>query len=77
VTRETVVTSLAAASDAAAAIGYPVVLKVVSDDIPHKSEHGLVAVGCRRAGARRRLRSDAAHIEKLGRRIAGYLGARR
>jgi acyl-CoA synthetase (NDP forming) len=45
VTRETVVTSLAGARDAAAAIGYPVVLKVVSDDIPHKSEHGLVAVG--------------------------------
>src|SRR5439155_22867137 len=36
VTRETLVTSLAAAHDAAAAIGYPVVLKIVSDDIPHK-----------------------------------------
>jgi acetate---CoA ligase (ADP-forming) len=45
VTRETVVASPAAARDAAAAIGYPVVLKVVSDDIPHRSEHGLVAVG--------------------------------
>jgi acyl-CoA synthetase (NDP forming) len=34
----------AEATDAARSIGYPVVLKVVSDDIPHKSEHGLVIV---------------------------------
>jgi acyl-CoA synthetase (NDP forming) len=33
------------AAKAADEIGYPVVLKVVSDDIPHKSDHGLVAVG--------------------------------
>jgi acyl-CoA synthetase (NDP forming) len=30
---------------AAARIGYPVVVKVVSDEIPHKTEHGLVEVG--------------------------------
>ena len=37
-------TTLAAARDAAAVIGYPVVLKVVSDDIAQVG-HGLVAVG--------------------------------
>jgi acyl-CoA synthetase (NDP forming) len=74
VTRETVVTSLAAARDAAAAIGYPVVLKVVSDDIPHKSEHGLVAVGL----VNETILSTAfdemqSRIAKLGRPITGYL----
>ena len=29
----------------AARIGYPVVLKIVSDEIPHKTEYGLVEVG--------------------------------
>ena len=33
----------------AAAIGYPVVLKAVSDEIPHRSEYGLVAVGLKNA----------------------------
>jgi acyl-CoA synthetase (NDP forming) len=74
VTRETVVTSLAAASDAAAAIGYPVVLKVVSDDIPHKSEHGLVAVGLADAPAlAAAFEAMQRNVEKLGRPIAGYL----
>jgi acyl-CoA synthetase (NDP forming) len=41
---EIVVGTLAEAGKAASEIGYPVVLKVVSDDIPHKSELGLVAV---------------------------------
>jgi len=36
---------IADAAKAAAEIGYPVVLKVVSDEIPHKSDLGLVAVG--------------------------------
>jgi acetate---CoA ligase (ADP-forming) len=44
VTREAMADSLEAARAAAAAIGYPVVLKAVSDDIPHKSDHGLVVV---------------------------------
>jgi acyl-CoA synthetase (NDP forming) len=47
VTSETLVASSAEATDAARSIGYPVVLKVVSDDIPHKSEHGLVIVDIR------------------------------
>jgi acetate---CoA ligase (ADP-forming) len=45
VTREQRVTTIAEAAKAARELGYPVVLKVVSDDIPHKTELGLVAVG--------------------------------
>jgi acetate---CoA ligase (ADP-forming) len=41
---ERLVTGLPEALAAAAALGYPVVLKAVSDDIPHRSELGLVAV---------------------------------
>ena len=44
---ERIVRNVADASHAAAGLGYPVVLKVVSDDIPHRSEHGLIAVGLR------------------------------
>jgi len=44
ITRERRVATLAEAKDAAGAIGFPVVLKVVSDAIPHKTELGLVAV---------------------------------
>ena len=46
-TREQCVTNLAEATAAACQIGFPVVLKVVSDDIPHKTELGLVAVNLR------------------------------
>jgi acyl-CoA synthetase (NDP forming) len=45
VAREQRVATLAQASKAAHALGFPVVLKVVSDEIPHKTELGLVAVG--------------------------------
>jgi len=44
---ERLVTGLAEARVAAATLGYPIVLKVVSDDIPHRSDLGLVAVGLR------------------------------
>src|SRR5262249_1301680 len=47
IVQERLVTSLREAQAAAAALGYPVVLKVASDDIPHRSELGLVAVGLR------------------------------
>jgi acyl-CoA synthetase (NDP forming) len=43
VCRERKATSLSEALYNAEAIGYPVVLKVAADDIPHKSELGLVA----------------------------------
>jgi acyl-CoA synthetase (NDP forming) len=45
ITREHRVETLAEAKNAARAIGFPVVLKAVSDEIPHKTELGLVAVG--------------------------------
>lgn len=47
VARERQVTTLEDARAAATGIGYPVVLKVVSDTIPHRSDLGLVAVNLR------------------------------
>ena len=45
VVHERLVATLDEAGAAARALGYPVVLKVVSDAIPHRSDLGLVAVG--------------------------------
>jgi acetate---CoA ligase (ADP-forming) len=45
VAREQRVATLAEAAQAARALAYPVALKTVSDDIAHKTELGLVAVG--------------------------------
>jgi acyl-CoA synthetase (NDP forming) len=45
--KEGVATSAAEAVKAAKKIGYPVVMKIVSPDILHKSDLGLVAVGVR------------------------------
>jgi acyl-CoA synthetase (NDP forming) len=47
VARECLTSDLAQARQAASEIGYPVVLKAVSDDIAHKSDLGLVIVGIR------------------------------
>ncbi|MEJ0072365.1 MAG: acetate--CoA ligase family protein [Pseudomonadota bacterium] len=65
VTRERLVHSLAEAQRAAGALGYPVVLKAVSDDLPHKSEFGLVAVGLADETAL------AGAWDELGARLAG------
>src|SRR5262249_3340710 len=43
--REHRVETLAEATKAARDLGFPVVLKALSDEIPHKTELGLVAVG--------------------------------
>lgn len=48
---EAAVETLEAARMAAKKTGYPVVLKVAADEIAHKSEHGLVAVGLADAAA--------------------------
>jgi acyl-CoA synthetase (NDP forming) len=63
--REQRVETLDATRAAAGQIGYPVVLKALSDEIPHKTEHGLVAVNLKTeadlaaAFARMRGRIDA------------------
>jgi acyl-CoA synthetase (NDP forming) len=49
VVRETLCLTREAALAAAGALGYPVALKLVSDDVPHRSDLGLVAVGLRDA----------------------------
>ena len=67
VTRERRVTTLAEAQGAAREIGFPVVLKVVSDDIAHKTELGLVALGLGSEGdvadAFARLAERVGHID--------------
>jgi acyl-CoA synthetase (NDP forming) len=76
VTRERLVGSRAEARDAARAIGYPVVLKVVSDDLPHKSDHGLVALGLADETALARAWDVLeARIDRIGRPVvvAGFL----
>jgi acyl-CoA synthetase (NDP forming) len=62
-----VATTADAAAELAAGLGYPIVLKVVSPDIVHKTEAGGVEVGLRDASALR------AGFEELRRRV----GARR
>ncbi|MFN0305989.1 MAG: acetate--CoA ligase family protein [Burkholderiales bacterium] len=47
VTREQLTQDVEEAQRAAGAIGFPIVLKAVSDAIPHKSDLGLVCVGLR------------------------------
>jgi acyl-CoA synthetase (NDP forming) len=73
---ERLVTALPEARAAAMALGYPIALKVVSDDIPHRSELGLVAVGLR---DERELGLEwermSRRLEETGKRgtIAGFL----
>ena len=45
VVEERLLKTLDAATDAAAAIGFPVALKVVADELAHKTEHQLVELG--------------------------------
>jgi acyl-CoA synthetase (NDP forming) len=76
VAKERLVSSMDEAQEAAAALGYPVVLKAVSDEVPHKSEFGLVMTGIanqedlRAAWARLGERIEAAHV---GPALAGIL----
>ena len=49
IVKETLCSSREEATAAAGVIGYPVALKLVADDVPHRSDLGLVAVGLRDA----------------------------
>ncbi|MBC2932090.1 acetate--CoA ligase family protein [Nocardioides sp. zg-1228] len=48
---ERAVHTSAEAAEAAEALGFPVVVKLLSTEVPHKSDHGLVAVGLRDSGS--------------------------
>lgn len=54
--------------------GRPVVLKACSDEIPHKSDHGLVVLDCNdEASVRDTYRRLAARAAGMGKHIAGIL----
>jgi acetyl-CoA synthetase (ADP-forming) len=67
---EAVATSAAQAARLAARIGYPVVLKVVSRDLPHKSDVGGVQLGLRSQEAvRRAYDAIVTRVSRAGRRV--------
>jgi acyl-CoA synthetase (NDP forming) len=68
---ERVVRNAAEAADAAASMGFPVVLKILSPDLPHKTEVGGVVLDLRDAAA-----VAAAHDAMLARVRAAASGAR-
>jgi acyl-CoA synthetase (NDP forming) len=53
-TTDLLATSATAAGRAATTIGFPVVMKICSPDLPHKSDHGLVEIGVASAADARR-----------------------
>jgi len=76
--KERIVTSAAEAAKAAKKVGYPVVMKIVSPDILHKSDLGLVAVGVRdEDDARRTYKRLVATAKKAaaGAKVDGVLVA--
>src|SRR5205085_4743372 len=76
VVREALGTTREAVLAAATAIGYPVALKLVADDVPHRSDLGLVAVGLRdgRELGEAWDRMDAVRAAKLtGLSVEGYV----
>lgn len=77
VTREAVVQTVdEAVVVAKEAIGYPIVLKAVSDHIAHKSEHGLVIVDVRDEAALReawRALEDRTRAAAASEHVAGFL----
>jgi acyl-CoA synthetase (NDP forming) len=77
-TRESLATDFAAAAKAARAIGYPVALKIESEDIPHKTEAGVVRLNIRDESALRTAHDEivaAANRISPKPRIAGVLVA--
>ena len=68
VPKEGVATSAAEAAKLAAGMGFPVVLKIVSPEILHKTEAGGVLVGVKSAAGReQRLRDDHGQREEVRR----------
>jgi acyl-CoA synthetase (NDP forming) len=66
ITREQRVKTVEEAQNAAHEIGFPVVLKVLSDAIPHKTEYGLVAINLRTpADLARAWESQSARLRTL------------
>jgi acyl-CoA synthetase (NDP forming) len=65
----------AAVRTAAAAFGAEVVVKACSPDLPHKSDHGLVAIGV--ADPLAEFRRQRGKCRELGARFAGVIIARR
>jgi acyl-CoA synthetase (NDP forming) len=77
-TRETLARDFAGAAKAARDIGYPVALKIESEDIPHKTEAGVVRLNLRDEGALRTAYDEivaAANRLSPKPRIAGVLVA--
>jgi acyl-CoA synthetase (NDP forming) len=74
VARERLARDASEAAEAAEALGFPVVLKVVSPDIPHKSDAGGVRLGLESSGAvRRAFREilDSVAVRCPGARVEG------
>ncbi|HEV2993079.1 MAG TPA: acetate--CoA ligase family protein [Acidimicrobiia bacterium] len=69
--RDRLCTTAAEAVDAAARIGYPVVMKASSPVLTHKSDLGLVALGVTTATA---VRSTFADLQRRARQAAGRRG---
>jgi acetyl-CoA synthetase (ADP-forming) len=68
VVREILVDDLDAAKDAVAQIGYPVVIKICSPEVSHKTEKGLIEVDLRNAGDLERA------LERLQEEVEGVDG---
>ena len=74
VVRERALSDATGLRDATEAIGFPAVLKVVSDEIPHRSEHGLVRTGLRTIEAlEAALTEMSATLARLAPRAAFYV----
>ncbi|HMF83016.1 MAG TPA: acetate--CoA ligase family protein, partial [Acidimicrobiia bacterium] len=69
--RDVVCASAAEAVDAAKRIGYPVVMKVSSPTLTHKSDLGLVRLG---VGSAREVRAAYDHLMRKARRAVGKQG---
>jgi acyl-CoA synthetase (NDP forming) len=68
VVQDVVVQSVSEACAAADRLGYPLVLKLVSPDVPHKTEHGVIRLGLANAEA---VAASFEHVMTRARAIPG------